>query len=130
MKVYVSGSFSEQARLREEANSLRAMGFDVISTWLYEPQRPSHLNENDWNRALADKDVAEVFASDILILDLDGTSTTGGRYTEWGVACYPGSIRRRYIVGGAGKAGVFHTLAHARFLDWEELRAVVAKGTP
>jgi hypothetical protein len=81
------------------------------------------MNEADWNVALANKDVAEVFAADCIILDLDDESTTGGRYVEWGVALYPGSIRRRYTVGGKGKDGVFLHKAHRRFDAWGDLLA-------
>jgi hypothetical protein len=105
------------------ADRLRALGHEITGTWLYEAAKPAYLNSDEWNRILAEKDVAEVFAAECIILDLDGESTTGGRYTEWGVACYPGSLRRRYIVGGKGKEGVFLSLAHRRFDDWDDLLA-------
>ena len=123
MRVYVSGTFTSQARLRPHADALRKLGHDIVGTWLYEAARPAHLNDAEWNAALADKDVAEVFAADCIILDIDGESTTGGRYTEWGLACYPGSLRRRYVVGGKGKGGVFLSKAHRRFETWDDLLA-------
>ena len=126
MRIYVSGTFTSQARLRPMADRLRQMGHEITSTWLYEAAKPAHLNTAEWNLALADKDIGEVFAADCIILDLDGESTTGGRYTEWGVACYPGSLRRRYLVGGTGqvrKDGVFLAKAHRRFEDWDDLLA-------
>lgn len=105
------------------ADRLRALGHDITSTWLYESAKPATLNTAEWNLALADKDIGEVFAADCIILDLDGESTTGGRYTEWGVASYPGSLRRRYIVGGKGKDGVFLSKAHRRFENWDDILA-------
>jgi len=124
MRVYVSGTFTSQERLRPMADALRAMGHEVTGDWLYEPAKPSHMNPEEWNRALAEKDVAQVYMAECIVLDLDGESTTGGRYVEWGVACYPGSMRLRYIVGGKGKPhGVFDHLAHRRFEDWSELLA-------
>lgn len=123
MRVYVSGTFTSQARLRPWADALRALGHEIVGTWLYEAAKPAHLNNAEWNEALADKDIAEVFASDCIILDLDDESTTGGRYTEWGVACHPGSLRRRYLVGGEGKDGVFLAKAHRRFRTWDDLIA-------
>lgn len=126
MRVYVSGTFSAQARLRTQADALRKLGHEIVGTWLYEAAKPATLNTEEWNLALADKDIAEVYAADCIILDLDGESTTGGRYTEWGVACYPGSLRRRYIVGGASrvrKDGVFLSKAHRRFDTWDDLLA-------
>jgi hypothetical protein len=121
MKIYVSATFTSQARLRPMADRLRDMGHEVVGTWLYEAPKPATLNNYEWNRVLAEKDIAEVFASDCIILDIDEESTTGGRYTEWGLACYPGSLRLRYLVGGAGKAGVFLTMAHQRFDTWTSL---------
>ena len=124
IRIYVSGTFTSQARLRPHADRLRALGHDITSTWLYEAAKPATLNTAEWNLALADKDISEVFAADCIILDLDNESTTGGRYTEWGVACYPGSLRRRYTVGGTAdklKNGVFLAKAHRRFEDWDEL---------
>jgi hypothetical protein len=126
MRVYVSGTFTAQARLRPHADALRKLGHEVVSTWLYEAAKPVTLNAEEWNNALAEKDIAEVFTADCIVLDLDGESTTGGRYTEWGVACYPGSLRRRYIVGGVAqvrKDGVFLSKAHRRFDTWADLLA-------
>ena len=105
------------------ADRLRQQGHDIVSTWLYEDAKPATLNDDEWNLALANKDIAEVFAADCIILDLDGESTTGGRYTEWGIACYPRSLRRRYLVGGADKSGVFFSQAHRRFDNWDDLLA-------
>lgn len=122
-RIYVSGAFTAQARLRAEADALRAMGCDVVSDWLYEAAKPATLNTEDWNRLLAEKDISQVASADCIVLDLDGESTTGGRDVEWGVACYPGFACRRYIVGGKGKNGVFHSKAHRRFQTWNELLA-------
>jgi hypothetical protein len=123
MKIYVSGTFTRQAQLRPIADKLRQFGHELTSTWLYEAKRPAHFNTAVHNLALADKDVAEVFAADCIILDLDGDSTTGGRYTEWGVTCHPTSLQLRYVVGGKGKDGVFLAKAHRRFETWDELFA-------
>lgn len=123
MRVYVSGAFTAQARLRPHADALRKLGHEIVSTWLYEAARPAHLNAAEWNSALAQKDIAEVFAADCIVLDLDGQSTTGGRDAEWGITLYPGSLRRRYIVGGKGKEGVFLSQAHRRFETWDDLLA-------
>jgi len=124
MRIYVSGTFLSRERLRPHAEALRAMGHEITGDWLHEPARPAQLNDREWNRVLAEKDIAQVYAAECIVLDLDGESTTGGRYVEWGVACYPGSMRRRYIVGGVGKVhGVFDHMAHRRFDSWADLLA-------
>lgn len=126
MRIYISGTFTSQNRLRPFADNLRALGHTLTSSWLYESARPAQLNTQDWNRALAEKDIAEVFAADCIILDLFGESTTGGRYTEWGIACYPGSLMKRYTVGPVEKTGVFLAMAHRHFPTWDELFAYFA----
>ena len=123
MRIYISGGFTSRERLRPMADLLREKGHEITSDWLYEPPRPAHLNTAEWNRVLAEKDIAQVYAAECIILDLIGDSTTGGRYVEWGVACHPGSMRRRYIVGGGNTQGVFDHMAHRRFDTWTDLLA-------
>jgi len=122
LKIYISGTFTAQDRLRTQAERLHAAGHEIISSWLYEGPRPAHLNIASWNRELAIKDLAEVFSGDCIILDRDGESTTGGRYVEWGMACSPRMLKVKYTVGG-GKLGVFDHLADRHFKDWDELVA-------
>ena len=122
MKIYLSAAFTRQTALRPLADWLRSEGHVVTSTWLYEAARPAHLDDDHWNLALADKDIAEVFAADCIIQDLTHISTTGGMHVEWGVACYPGSYRLRYTLGPA-QHGVFQYKAHRHFESEEMLRA-------
>ena len=64
MRVYISGAFTARERLRPHAEALRAMGHEITGDWLYEPARPAHLNDAEWDRALAEKDIAQVYAAD------------------------------------------------------------------
>ena len=125
MKIYVSGTFTSQARLRPMADHLRKLGHEITGTWLYEAQRPGHLAPPHWRTALANKDIAEVYGAECIVLDLNDESTTGGRYTEWGVACHPTSLMLRYTVGGDQHKleGVFMAKAHRHFENWDELFA-------
>lgn len=126
MKIYVSGTFTAQERLREEAHRLRCLGHEITGTWLHETRKPDHLSYDQWMVQLATKDVAEVFASDCIIVDLDGESTSGGRYVELGVACHPTSTMLRYTVGGriakgsTKPYGCFNHLVHRHFDNWAE----------
>lgn len=127
MKIYVSGTFTDQARLRTEAAKLTAAGHDVVSTWLHEASKPDNLTYDQWMMQLAVKDVAEVFRSDCIIMDVDNPSTSGGRYTEFGVAAHPQSTCLRFVVGGkpakdsALPYGCFVHLAHKYFPAWDEV---------
>lgn len=119
MKIYVSGTFSDQVRLREKAATLFSMGHQVTGTWLNEVKQPAHMTEKDWFTALAVKDLAEVAAADCIILDNDGSSTSGGRYTEWGFAL--GRFNMLKIVVGQNHYGVFLQLADKLFTNWDEV---------
>ena len=119
MKVYISGSYNEQARLREESHKLFALGHQITSTWLNEVQQPTHLTHDEWFQKLAVKDLCEVASADCIILDLDGDSTSGGRYTELGYAL--GRYNMLVIVVGASRYGVFNTLANKQFCNWDEV---------
>jgi hypothetical protein len=102
------------------AEQLRMQGHEITSTWLHETSQPAHLSEVEWMGRLGFKDVAEVFASDCIILDLDEASTTGGRYVEWGVACHPLSLIKRYTVG-KNNYGCFNQLADKHFANWDDV---------
>lgn len=117
MKIYISGSYSEQTRLRARAATLTKQGYAITSTWLQEVHRPSHLTEEEWEYALALKDLVDLSAADCIICDLDGVSTTGGRYVEWGFAI--GRFNLLKLVVTSGKPTVFSRLADRRFKDWD-----------
>ena len=120
MRIYVSGSFSEQERLRKEAHELLQAGHHITSTWLNEVKKPPVLTDDEWNRCLAVKDLAEVAAADCIICDLDANSTTGGRYVEFGFAL--GRYNMLKLVVGKDTHGVFNALADYKFKNWEEVK--------
>lgn len=123
MKVYVSGTWTERARLRAMAERLRLLGHEVVSTWLDEQDRPEWMPERKWQERLGAKDVAEVCQADAIVMDADGASTTGGRYVEWGVACHPRSLILRVVVGTLPPTDIFGKLADHQFATWDDLFA-------
>lgn len=125
MKIYVSGTYNDQKRLRAEASRLNALGHAITGTWLQEVQKPAVLEEADWHRCLAVKDLAEVAAADCIVCDLDGTSSSGGRYVEWGFAL--GRFNMLKVLVGKSDWGVFNTLADAYFPTWDEVIEYFAK---
>src|ERR1022692_1563616 len=127
MKIYVSGTYSAQARLREEANKLFQAGHQITGTWLQEIQKPSNLTESEWFKGLGIKDLAEVAAADCIIMDLDGESTSGGRFVEWGFAL--GRFNMLKILVGQKHYGVFNELADAKFTDWPAVLEYLAQRT-
>lgn len=129
MKIYVSGTFTDQTRLAKRAAELQALGHTITSSWLYETNKPDNLSYDQWMFQLGYKDVGEVFSSDCIVLDQDGNSTSGGRYVEWGVACHPHSMVLRVTVGGKAcdqsemgyVYGCFNHLAHLHYPTWDQL---------
>lgn len=120
MNIYVSGSFSEQERLRKETNRLQKLGHYVRGSWLAEVKKPAAMTQMEWDKTLALTDIAEVYAADAIILDIDGKSTSGGRYVEWGIACAPGVAKLKIVVG-SNPTGVFLSLADLYFPSWDDL---------
>jgi len=127
LKIYVSGTYTDQKRLRDRANALWHLGHTITGTWLHESKQPEVLSEHDWFRGLAVKDLAEVAAADCIILDLDGSSSTGGRYVEWGFAL--GRFNMLKITVGNDNHGVFNTLADKHYPNWETLLAEFPRTT-
>lgn len=118
MKLYVSGTWTDRPRLRQQAERLRQLGHEVVSTWLDEQDRPEWMPEAKWQARLASKDVAEVCQADAILMDVQGASTTGGRYVEWGVACHPRALILRILIGAPPATDIFGRLADHTFTDW------------
>lgn len=119
IRIYVSGTYTAQERLRGIAEELTRMGHRVDANWLKEVQKPDYLTEEQFYKARGIEDLVQTAAADCIILDNDGDSTSGGRYTEWGVAIAPGSTMLKIWVGQSRK-GVFSHLADYYFPTWAE----------
>lgn len=117
MRIYLSGSFVSQHRLRGMADELWHLGHELTSTWLQETAMPEVMDRATFYKQLGIKDLTEVKAADCIIMDTFDASSTGGRYCEWGYAL--GQQKLHYIVGPVN--GVFDLLADRTFKDWGEL---------
>jgi len=119
MRIYVSGTYTAQERLRAVAEELTKMGHLIDANWLKEVLKPSYLTDDQFYKVRGIEDLAQVVAADCIILDNDGESTSGGRYTEWGIAIAPGACKLKIWIGESRK-GVFSHLADHYFRTWEE----------
>ncbi|MCI0526072.1 MAG: hypothetical protein L0Y56_01280 [Nitrospira sp.] len=129
MKVYISGSFSRQKELREIAQSLQALGFSITSTWLNEGTRPLHMTSEEWRKALAIKDLADLAEADCIIMEEFKPTTHGGRYVEWGFAlAYDDKLK--ILVQPMTTKGVFQMLADVTFKDWDETKVYLSNRFP
>lgn len=92
------------------------LGHEIIGTWLHETKRPEHIPSDIFKRKLAFKDVAEVYAADLVILD--NRRSSGGKNCEWGVGMAHFQNKLLYLVGEP--SNVFHELADKQFASWDE----------
>lgn len=123
MRIYIAGSFIDQKELRSPAAKLWEMGHEVTGTWLNETSRPIEMSSDDFKRKLAIKDIAEVYAADLVILD--NRRSSGGKNTEWGVGLGQFQNKLLWLIGEP--TNVFQYLADRQFKTWDECLAFVEK---
>jgi len=119
MKIYTAATFSEQKRIRAMKEQLVQMGHNVLSTWLDEVVRPDGIDEVEFERKMAMKDLQEVAASDCVILDMASPSRTAGKMIETGFAIAKHKLL--YVVGDKPDHAIFLHLADRHFKNWDEL---------
>lgn len=123
IKVYIASFFDTRARIRPYADKLWERGHEVVSTWLNEVGRAEGMTTEEFWKKLAVKDLAEVNAADLLILDTADVTPRGGREVELGFALGRFQSKSVWLVGPV--RNIFHTLVDRRFANWDELMAVV-----
>ena len=129
MKVYVAGKYEARDRLRAEAEKLKALGNEIVSTWLYGDEP---VADGSWASLIggeaavvANRDLDEIDACQVLILDTIDESNTGGREVEYGFALGRGKVVTRV---GPKRNGFHHLFEGVE--TWEELlSALVANKT-
>ena len=118
MTVYLAGLFDSRARLRAERARLIAAGLAVNSTWLDAPEDASYAKPEAPLGQIATKDLDEIDAADLLIVDTLDVTPRGGREFEAGFAV--GRGKPVLVIGPA--RNVFHHLC-PRFESWDDLFA-------
>lgn len=94
IKVYIASKFSSRYRLRPIKFKLQQLGFNVLSDWIdnnpldetiggdYD-SIPNHMGAA---HDISQRDIEQVRAADIFIIDTQDISATGGRECELGIA--------------------------------------------
>lgn len=123
-KVYIAGFFDTRARLRPYRDALVDMGYTITATWLDEEGVTYESTQADYHLACAVRDLQEVKACDMIIVDTLDVTPRGGREVEFGISLTK-SIPR-YIVGPV--RNVFHQMATKRFSTWEDALEYFARG--
>ena len=117
LKIYVAGTFSDQADLREQADRLWKMGHEVTGSWLNETKKPDSMPQGLYWKKLAIKDACEIYRADIIIQD--NRQSSGGKNVEWGIAVGQFQHKQLWLVGTP--TNVFQELADFQFNDWNHL---------
>lgn len=124
MKIYVAGTFQDRKELRQEALTLWELGHEIVGTWLNEVARLPEMDHNTFHKKLAIKDIAEVKAANLIILD--NRRSSGGKNCEWGVGLGEFQNKLLWLIGEP--SNVFHQLADKQFVDWDGVRQELGKG--
>jgi hypothetical protein len=125
MKIYCAGKFARREELRAQAHKLWSLGFDIVSSWLNESTRPEWMTHEEFFTKLGRKDLEEISAADILILEAVQPSETGGKECEWGFALGQNHRKLCWLVGTPKNP--FHYLADKVFSDWDSCIAFLAE---
>lgn len=97
------------------------MGHEITSSWLYEVAKQQNMSFDEFYKKLAIKDLAEIHAADLIIVDTTDITPRGGREVELGYALGQHQKKLAFIVGPA--RNVFHTLVDRRFDSWGDVLA-------
>lgn len=118
--IYIAGKFGARERLRHERTRLHRLGLGrVVSTWL---DLEDDALTPAQNQTEGHRDLKEVLASDLLIIDTHEPTRRGARETEFGIAL--GAGIEAWQVGPP--ISVFHyTVPH--FSDWDEVLDALVK---
>ena len=119
MRIYTAATFSEQTRIRQYKEILFTLGHSVLATWVEEQIKPTGMNDAQFGRKMAAKDLQEIAAADCLILDLSNPSKTMGKMVEAGFALAKHKLF--YTVGEIPQGSIFMLLADKNFSTWEEI---------
>jgi hypothetical protein len=117
LRIYIAGSFVDQAALRPEADRLWKLGHEITGTWLQETKKPEGMPDDVFKRKLAIKDLCEVARADVIIVD--NRRSSGGKNTEMGFALGEFQHKQVWLVGEP--TNVFQYLADYMFHDWDDL---------
>ena len=126
-KVYIASKFSSRYRLRPIKFQLQKLGFEVLSDWIDNNPLDETLggdydsigNHPDASHDIAQRDIDQVLACDIFIIDTQDMSPTGGRECELGMALL---AKKPYIFRIGPIRNVFHAHKGIKvFKSWEDL---------
>jgi len=115
MKVYLAGRYSIRDQLKDYRETLQMLGHEVTSRWLdFEDENPEHFDFEDDGTAsshaappvrehVAQMDVDDCEAADVIMLFTAELGRRGGMFVEWGI----GIAHRKVLVCVGPQVNVF-----------------------
>jgi hypothetical protein len=102
--------------MRKVKASLERMGHTICNGWLEESnaQELSTLTDRK-RRVYSYRDIGEIVSVDLLVIDTQEESSSGGREVEYGMALAFG--KPVWVVGP--QRNIFHSVCRRQFDDWE-----------
>ena len=89
MRIYLAAPFGRADEMRTHRAWLRALGHECTSRWLDEETAQTNVAEDMREATLtkyAQDDMADVLASDLVVVFLTTEKLRGGCLVEWGIA--------------------------------------------
>ena len=126
MKVYLAASFPRHKEMREKAEQLKKLGYQVVSRWWEDPRPYNDLRDDLERTQKACQDLADLLGADHIIIVLDDIKqlqSRGGYHTELGMA-YILSLTSRKIqitLVGARRNIFCYLPAIQHFPSWENM---------
>lgn len=120
MKIYIAAKFERRETLRPIRDKLWEAGHEIIGSWLDEVKRPEGMDTSTFFKKLAIKDLAEIRAADLLILDTTPSDhgVIQGANVEYGFALGQHQSKQVWVIGET--TCVFHHIADRHFKSWDE----------
>ncbi len=118
-RIYLAGSFTRRAELRDIAYALEARGHSITSGWVFGTEAEDDLTPDAAER-IAAENVRDVRDAGLLMLFAGTPSTTGGMWVELGIAL---ALSIPITIVGAMPPGVYGHLADDRVETWDQALA-------
>jgi len=123
--AYIAGKFSSRHRLRLMRDRVRALGYEVACTWM-DHEDDDYPVPRDRAVKEAHRDLNEIVAAQVFVLDTLDESATGGREVEFGVFLSRINEDAAHTILIGPVRNVFHELSDHRCRDWPEALEILA----
>src|SRR5437879_1943895 len=126
--LYLAASMRQKSTIAARTERLRALGVRINSSWPFQPER-AVLTEADMLE-IAERDLRELLASELVIVDTNVLSSTQGWHSEVGAAGAAGITLWVIAADRAAQTNVFLRKGARWFSSYEEAEAALLERSP